>query len=110
MFYESVVASAILFAVVCWGSRLRVAEANRLNKLIRRANNVVKLDSLTEVSERRMLSKLHAILDKVSHPLHDVLVCYRSTFSTRLITPKCTTERHRKSFLPVAISLYNSSL
>ncbi len=112
MFYESVVASAILYAVVCWGSRLRVADTNRLNRLIRKASDVVgvKLDSLTEVSERRMLSKLHVILDNVSHPLHDVLVSYRSTFSTRLITPKCTTERHRKSFLPVAIGLNNSSL
>ena len=41
MFYESVVASAILYAVVCWGSRLRVADANRLNRLIRRAGDVV---------------------------------------------------------------------
>lgn len=35
MFYESVVASSVLFAVACWGSGLRVADANRLNKLIR---------------------------------------------------------------------------
>ena len=41
MFYESVVAIAILFAVVCWGSRLRIADANRLNKLIRNASDVV---------------------------------------------------------------------
>ena len=60
MFYESVVASAILFAVVCWGSRLRAADANRLNKLIRKASDVVgvELDSLSAVSDRRMLSKV----------------------------------------------------
>ena len=57
MFYESVVASAILFAVVCWGSRLRVADANRLIKLIRKTSDVVgvELDTLTAVSDRRML-------------------------------------------------------
>ena len=112
MFYESVVASAILFAVVCWGSRLRVADANRLNKLIRKASDVVgvELDSLAAVSDRRMLSKVRMILQHVSHPLHNALVEQRSTFSQRLIAPKCTTERHRKSFLPVAIKLYNSSL
>uniref|UniRef100_A0A3P8P9N9 Alkylated DNA repair protein AlkB homologue 8 N-terminal domain-containing protein n=1 Tax=Astatotilapia calliptera TaxID=8154 RepID=A0A3P8P9N9_ASTCA len=51
IFYESVVASAILYAVACWGSRLRVADANRLNKLIRKASNVVgmELDSLKVV-------------------------------------------------------------
>ncbi len=89
-----------------------IADTNRLNRLIGRASDVVgvKLDSLTEVPERRMLSKLHVILDKVSHRLHNMLFSYRSTFSTRLITPKCTTERHRKSFLPVAIRLYNLEL
>ena len=112
MFYESVMASAIVFAGVCWGSSLRVADANRLNKLIRKASDVVgvKLDTLTVVSDRRMLSKVRAILQHVSHPLHNALVKQRSTFSQRLIAPKCTTERHRKSFLPVAIKLYNSSL
>jgi hypothetical protein len=112
MFYESVVASAILYAVACWGSRLREPDANKLNKLIRKAGNVVgvKLDSLSVVPERRMLSKLNVIVDNVSHPLYDLLLKHRSTFSARLILPKCTTERHRKSFLPVAIKLYNSSL
>ena len=32
MFNESLVASAILFAVMCWGSRLRVVDTNRFNK------------------------------------------------------------------------------
>ena len=44
MFYESVVASAILFAVVCWGSRLRVADANRLNRLIRKTIDIVGVE------------------------------------------------------------------
>ncbi|CAI5671505.1 unnamed protein product [Oreochromis niloticus] len=111
IFYESVVSSAILYAVACWGSRLRVADANRLDKLIRKASNVVgmELDSIKVVSERRMLSKIKTMLDNSSHPLHDTLVSHRSTFSDRLRLQKSTTERHRKSFLPVAISLYNSS-
>lgn len=112
MFYESVVASAILFAVVCWRSRLRVADVTRLNKLIRKACNVVgvELDSPVTASERRMLFKLCVISDSLSHPLHDVLVKHRSTFSTRLVPRICTRERDRKSFLPVAIKLFNSSL
>ena len=70
----------------------------------------MEFDSQTVVSEKKMPTKLWKILDSVSHPLHDVLVRHRSTFSERLIPPKCMTERHRKSFLPVAIKLYNSSL
>ena len=92
MFYESVVASAIFYAVACWGSRLRVAAANRLNRLIRKASDIVgvKLDPLTVVSDRRMLHKVKAILDNESNPLHDVLVKHRSSFSTRLIKPRRT--------------------
>ena len=112
MFYESVVASAILFAVVCWGSRLRGAKANRLNELIRKASDVagVELDSLTASSCLTQQSKVQVILQYGSHPLHITLVKRGSAFSQRLIAPECTTERHRKSFLPVAIKLYNSSL
>ena len=85
MFFESVVASTILLAVVCWGSRLRVADANRLNKLIRKASVVVgaDLDSLTAASDRRMLSKVRVILQHVSHPFHNAIE-QRSTFSQRL--------------------------
>ena len=56
-----------------------------------------------------MLCKLHSILDNSTHPLHQVLTLHRSTFSNRLIPPLCKTERQRKSFLPVAIRLFNSS-
>ena len=60
IFYDSVVANAILYAVACWGSRLRVADANRLNKLIHMASDVVGMecDSLTMVSEKKILIKL----------------------------------------------------
>ncbi|KAL0150163.1 hypothetical protein M9458_054590 [Cirrhinus mrigala] len=44
MFYESVVASAIFFAVVCRGSGLKVADANRLNKFNRKAASVVGVE------------------------------------------------------------------
>ena len=61
---------------------LRGADANRLNKLIRKASDVVgvELDTLTAVSGRRMLSKVWAILQCSSHLLHNALVEQRSTF------------------------------
>ncbi|KAL3067607.1 hypothetical protein OYC64_017352 [Pagothenia borchgrevinki] len=111
MFYDSVVASVILYAVVCWGSRLKATDANRLNKLIRKAGSVlgVELEPLLEVSERRMLRKLLSILGNNSHPMHATLEAYQSTLSSRLRAPRSTTQRHRRSFRPVAIKLYNSS-
>lgn len=45
------------------------------NKPIDKACNTVgvELDSLTEVSERKLLSKLWSVLDNPSHPLHLML-------------------------------------
>ncbi len=88
---------------------MRAVDANRINMLIRKAGSVqrVELDSLAVVSERTMLRKLQSIMASGCHPLHNVLVMHRSTFSNRLLPPRCTTERH--SFLSVAIKLYNSS-
>jgi len=50
-----------------------------------------------------MLSKLLSIMN-ASSPLHATLESYQSTFSRRLRLPRCTTECHRRSFLPVAIN------
>ena len=111
MFYESVVASTIFFAVVSWGAGIKAKDANRLNKLIKKAGSVVgsKLVTLEEVAEDRMLAKLLVIMDNVSHPLHETLDKLKSSFSSRLIHPRCLKERHRKSFLPGAVRLYNAS-
>ena len=94
------------------GSSITAADTNRLDKLLRRAGSVLgtSLEPVSAVAEKRMLSKLLSIMDNASHPLHDTLVRQRSTFSNRLILPRCTTERHRRSFLPTAIRLYNDSL
>jgi hypothetical protein len=110
-FYQSVVASAIFFAVVCWGANIKAGDASRVNKLIRKASSVLgmSLDTLEEVAERRILAKLLAIMDNVTHPLHAMVMTQRSTFSHRLIPPRCARERYRRSFLPAAMRLYNAS-
>ena len=111
MFYQSVVASTIFFAVVSWGAGIKAKDANKLKKLIKKAESVVgsKLVTLEEVVEDRMLAKLLAIMDHPSHPLHKTLDKLRSSFSHRLIQPRCSKERYRKSFLPTAIRLFNST-
>lgn len=108
MFYHLLVASVIFYAVVCWGSRVKTANANRLSKLIRKAGSVLEVEPLVEVSQRRMLRKLLSILN-VSHPLHATLESHLSTYSCRLRLPRSTTEHHRRCFLSLAIKLYNSS-
>ena len=109
MFYQSVVASVLFFGVVCWGGNINTRDANKINKLVRKAGSVVgiKLDNLEAVAEERTRRKLDAILRNPSHPLYDELQQMGSTFSHRLIPPRHTTKRLGQSFVPVAIRLHN---
>ncbi|KAI5103643.1 gastrula zinc finger protein XlCGF28.1-like [Silurus meridionalis] len=110
-FFDSVVASAIFYGVVCWGSSISTADRKRLDKLIRKASSVlgIPLDTVQEVGERRMVTKLSSLLENASHPLYETVTSLSSSFSNRLIHPKCLKERYRRSFLPAAIRLYNQS-
>ena len=111
-FYDTVVASMVFYAVVCWGGGCSERDKNRLNRLIKRASSVCgcPLDSIEVVGERRTLSKLSAIIRNSSHPLHQTVNSLRSTFSNRLVHPRCKKERFRRSFIPASIRLYNSAL
>ncbi|KAK0144738.1 putative RNA-directed DNA polymerase from transposon BS [Merluccius polli] len=101
MFYQSVVASVLFYAVVCWGGSTSKRDSSRLDKLIRRAGSVVgmKLDSLVSVAEERTLNKLLDIMDNVSHPLHTAITDQRSSFSDRLLLPRSNTNRLKNSFI-----------
>ena len=108
--YHSVVASALFFAVACWGEGASTADRNKLDKLIRKAGSVIGAEQQTvqQVAEARTLKKLCSIMNNPTHPLHALKVIKSSTFSQRLIAPLCKTERCRKSFIPAAIRFYNA--
>lgn len=64
----------------------------------------------TPPQKREWLPETNALSSKpvqnTSHPLRDGFASNSCTFGE---TQKCTTEQHRTSFLPVAISLHTSS-
>ncbi|KAI4898474.1 hypothetical protein NFI96_008605, partial [Prochilodus magdalenae] len=111
MFYQTVVSSCLFYAVVCWGGSIKKRDQMRLDKLVRRAGSVVgvELDSVVKVAERRTLHKLLCIMDDDGHPLHTIIMDRRSKFSGRLLSQSCSTDRLRRSFVPRAIRLLNSS-
>ena len=110
-FYDSVVASAILYGVVCWSSSITERDRKRLDKIIRKSSSVLgcPLDTVQQVGDRRVLDKLMSMLDHDCHPLQDTLSALESSFSERLIHPRCVKERFRRSFLPAAVRLYNKN-
>ena len=65
MFYQLVVASVLLSAVVCRGGGTQKRDAMRLDRLVRRAGSMVgtELDALMSLAERRTLNKLLSVMD-----------------------------------------------
>ena len=63
-------------------------DTRRLDKLDKKAGSALgrRLDSLGTVVERGTRSKVQAILDSVSHPLHNTLTGQRSRRSQQLIS------------------------
>ena len=86
-FYDTVVASAIFYAVVCWRGGMAERDRGKLNKLVRRASSVLDCP-LKSIETVRALS---------------------SSFSSGLLRPQCRKERYRRSFLPAAVRLYNAA-
>ncbi|KAI4883500.1 hypothetical protein NFI96_024962 [Prochilodus magdalenae] len=76
MFYQSVVASVLFYAVVCWGGSISRRDAGRLDRLVRKAGSVLglELESLTPLAGRRALNKLLNNMDNAYHPLHSTII------------------------------------
>ncbi|KAM8736145.1 uncharacterized protein AB9X84_021674 [Acanthopagrus schlegelii] len=66
-----------------------------------------QLDSAQVVGESRMMDKLSSLLVQESRPLQDTISAPGSSFSNRLIHPKCVKRRYRRSFLPATVRFYN---
>lgn len=108
-FYDSVVASAIFYRIVCWAGSIMDKDRRRMDRLVKRASSVLgcSLDSVGVEGNGRMMAKLSSMLHNASHPLQHTLTALRNSFTDRLHHPCCVRERYRRSFLPVAVRLHN---
>ncbi len=98
------VASGLLYAVVCLENSITADDRNGINKLIKKAGsmNGFTPDSFGTVLEIRTR---RTILEYDGHPLHDTHDGLWSVFSDRLLMPKSSSERLRKIFVPLAVQL-----
>ena len=101
IFHQSVVASVIFFAAVCWSSSIRASGTNRLDKIIKKAGSVFgrRLETFETVMERRTLNKLLTIMNNDQHPLHHTV----TDSGAPSLTGCCSSAvegTYRKSFLP----------
>ena len=111
-FYDSVVASAIVYSVVCWSSSISAAGRIGLDKLVKKASSILgcPLAPVQVVKDSRIMDKLSSLLVQESHHLQVTLTALGSSFSNELIHPKCVKERHRRAFIPAAVSTTAGSI
>ncbi|KAI4897971.1 hypothetical protein NFI96_009241, partial [Prochilodus magdalenae] len=87
-FYHAVVASAIFYGVVCWGSSISNADRKRLNRVIKSSSVLgCPSDSVEVVGDRRMRTKFKHMLENLSHPMYNSVKALGSSFSARLLHP-----------------------
>ncbi|TWW71346.1 Acetylcholine receptor subunit delta [Takifugu flavidus] len=99
-FYDSVVGSAIFYGMVCWSSSITDRDRKRMDRLVRRASSVLgcPLDSVEVEGNGRMMAKLSSMLNNTSPPLQDTLAALGSSFSERLLHPRCVKESNDAQF------------
>ena len=113
MFYDTVISSVMTFALVCWGGNATQGDINRLNKLIKKAGSCVggRLETLETIREKRLVVKGRKIERDEWHPLHSILMQFKSSGRTRsrFRMPEIKTDRYRRSFVPNVIRCMNNS-
>ena len=72
-----------------------VADRKRQERLIKKASSVLccPLEAVEVVGDSRIVAKLSSMMDDSSHPMQDTLSALNSSFSDRLLHPRCVTER-----------------
>lgn len=113
MFYNATICGVWRYCLICWGGNVVNSERDRIDGIRKKAEEVIGTSQPTvdEVYQCLLQSKLDTVWGDSAHPLHDHLhdSCM-SRGSGRLRLPCLKTNRHRNSFIPCAIQLFNSNL
>ena len=109
IFFNSIVGSILTFGLTCWGGNLTQADRARMDRVVTKAEKLVgkSLDNLEILYNKRVLTKVKAIMKDDSHPLKPDFDRANVSGSGRLQLPKCKTNRFKNSFFPIAIKKYN---
>ena len=105
LFYRATIESIITYGINCWGSSIMTKDKERINRLIRKSEKIVKrtLSQIDCLYEDHAVKKAKTILKELTHPLNKQFLL--SSRSGKIIQPIAKTERYRRSFVPSASAL-----
>lgn len=113
MFYQSVIASALFYAVVCWGTVIKAGDTKRLNKLIKKAGFVIGVEIVIVWGCYREKNNVQAVVYHKQYrtppPWH---ACWNEKYIQQPIDPATVQQRTLQEVIvrPTGVRLYNSSI
>lgn len=110
LFYQSLLQSILTFSLVCMYGNLsneNVKKLDRARKVAQRITHT-ELPTIGALYEKKILLKIHKIMQDSSHPLHELFKFNSSGIC--LTVSKTIRCRFRQSFVPNAIHIFNNSV
>jgi hypothetical protein len=111
LFYQAVISSVWKYCLSSWGGNARKYDTSRIDRTIKQAGRIIsECQTSFETSYNdEVWKKLKRIQDNVDHPLNELFTAAIIQRSGRMRLPPAVTNRHRLSFVPQAITLYNKN-
>jgi hypothetical protein len=112
LFYNAVIASVWSYCLCAWGGNAKSSDITRITSTIKQASRLIgepqrSFDESYQDVLRKKFTKVH---QDDSHPLHNIFADASSERSGRMRLPFAKTNRHRLSFVPQAMRLFNFDL
>ena len=106
LFYQSVIQSVITFYCVVWFNCLTNKNMQNLQCITRAASKLIGINvkELNDIYTKVLMTKLELIYTDATHSLNSQVTFSRTG---RIVPSLKRTNRHRFSFLPSAIHLFN---
>ena len=110
LFYNAVITSVWSYCLCAWGGNAMSKDIEKITSVIRQASRLIgePLESFDQLYHRVIHSKLRKVQQDDTHPLHSIFIDATSKRSGRMLLPYAKTNRHKLSFVPQAMRLYNS--
>ena len=108
-FYTSTIRSVFSYGLVCFGGNLPVREKKMIDKIIKKAESTIgkKQQKFDSIYEELVTKRTKKILYDNTHPLNEELQSQMNE-SGRLRQFHIKNKRYQNSFLPVAVTFFNS--
>ena len=108
LLYRSIIESLLTYCNTCFFPMLSVQNRNKLLKVSQAAAKIINhpVPLLSDLTDRAVLRKAHAIVTDRTHPLNSCFQLLPSGRRYRCF--KCKSVRFKKSFIPYAVSLLNT--